>query len=494
MKADALRSAKERTLYVFALIVSIFAWLLVCISIVGLFYAPMIALFVVLGHALALARITGHSIRLGTRQLPELYRKVEKAAERLGLERVPEVYIVQGGGFLNAFATKLLSRNFVILNAEIVEACEKLDGDKAADQPQAIDFVLGHEIGHLALGHLSWNWLLWPARLVPLLGAAYSRAKEYSCDACGLAACEDLETSSRALAVLAGGGSVARQVNLEALMEQRHEAGGFIMSLIELNSSHPFIAKRVAAIQELRRPGIAPDTGRNPFSYVLAPFFGAAAGGAASILQLYVIVCVIGILAAIAIPNFMKFQERAKAAQLEQLEGDLGALGGAGGFGAVGGDALGGPAGLGDDAAANDLAKLFAQAAQQAEQQGGGIGGIAAANDLPAEPPAVRFEAKGWLKGQQAAKNKEAVAALPTAKAVAFVDKLYKAGATNVFVVDVQTDDQGFFANAITAELPAKPALRKKLVDLCTAEYKKLGYEDPCVDEGQPELWFSWNE
>ncbi|MCC7070175.1 MAG: M48 family metallopeptidase [Deltaproteobacteria bacterium] len=493
MKAEALRSAKERTLYVFALIVSIFAWLLVCITIVGLFYAPMIALFVVLGHALALARITGHSIRLGTRQLPELYRKVEKAAERLGLERVPEVYIVQGGGFLNAFATKLLSRNFVILNAEIVEACEKADEGKAADQPRAIDFVIGHEIGHLALGHLSWNWLLWPAQLVPLLGAAYSRAKEYSCDACGLAACEDLETSSRALAVLAGGGGVARQVNLDALMEQRHEAGGFIMALIELNSTHPFIAKRVAAIQELRRPGIAPDTGRNPFAYVLAPFFGAAAGGAASILQLYVIVCVIGILAAIAIPNFMKFQERAKAAQLEQLEGELGALGGAGDaagnvFGNVGGDAQG--------AAANDLAALFAQAAQQAEQQGGQQQGLQAgllgADDQPAEP--ARFEAKSWLKGQQALRNKEAVAALPTAKAIAFVDKLYKTGATNVYVVDVQNDDQGLFANAVTAELPSKPALRKKLVELCTAEYKKLGYEDPCVDEGQPELWFSWNE
>ena len=58
----------------------------------------------------------------------------------------------------------------------------------------------------------------------------------------------------------------------------------------------------------------------------------------------------------------------------------------------------------------------------------------------------------------------------------------------------MQVDDQGVFAAAITAELPAKAAARKKLVDLCTAEYKKLGYEDPCVDEGQPELWFAWNE
>ena len=90
--------------------------------------------------------------------------------------------------------------------------------------------------------------------------------------------------------------------------------------------------------------------------------------------------------------------------------------------------------------------------------------------------------------------NKEAVAALATGKAIAFVDKLYKAGASGVYVTDVQTDDQGLFANAITADLPAKPALRKKLVELCTAEYKKLGYEDPCVDEGQPGLWFMWNE
>lgn len=493
MKPDSLRSAKERTLHVFALIVSIFTWLLICISIIGLLYAPMIAVFVVLGHALALARLTGHSVRLGSRQLPELYRRVELAAEKLGLDRVPEVYVVQGGGFINAFATKLLSRNFVILNAEAIEACEKLDADRAPGEARAIDFIIGHELGHLALGHLSWNWLLWPAKLVPLLGPAYSRACEYSCDACGLAACEDVEMSSRALAVLAGGGSVARQANIEALMEQRHEAGGFIMALVELNSSHPFIAKRVAAIQQLRRPGIAPDTGRNPFAYVLAPFFGFASGGMASIVQLYVVVCIIGILAAIAIPNFQKYQERAAAAQL----GELGALGGGQGLG-EGGDlnALGGPVGI-----LGGLQGLDSNGAFDPNALGGlannGAGGLGN-GDAPPEavepPPPARFEARAWLKAQQSVKNQEAVAALATPKALAMVDKLYKAGSPNVQVVDVQVDDQGVFAAAITAELPAKAAARKKLVDLCTAEYKKLGYEDPCVDEGQPELWFAWNE
>jgi Zn-dependent protease with chaperone function len=48
------------------------------------------------------------------------------------------MYVVNFDGMLNAFATKLLSRNFVIITASILEACDN-DIDK-------LRFIIAHEL------------------------------------------------------------------------------------------------------------------------------------------------------------------------------------------------------------------------------------------------------------------------------------------------------------------------------------------------------------
>lgn len=473
MFAAACRSTKERNLFVVALVFSAFVWLAIVVSIVGLLYAPFVAIGVVVAHAFALARITGNSIRVGSRQLPDLYKRVENAASKLGLERMPEVYVMTGGGILNAFASKLFSRSFVVLNAEILDACETLDEGKGPAEPRAVDFIIGHELGHLALGHLSWNWLLWPAKLLPLLGPAYSRACEYSCDACGLAAADDVQAAGRALAVLSAGGRQARQINLDALVEQRHDTGAFIMGLVELNSTHPYLSKRVAAVQRVRDGGMAPDVGRNPFSYLLAPFFA----GATTYLMIYVVV--IAAVMASALPAMMK-----------DLQGSFGPLAGSEGFAPVVA-----PVTIDEAPAAIDPA--VALGALTGEAAGALTGQEANENDAQDQaqgdaPEAPRFEARAWLKGQLVAKNPAAVKNMGTAKALAFVEKLHKSGATKVWVSGVGVAPAGVYANELIAELPAKPPLRKKLVDLCTAEFAKQGYSEPCEDGGAEALWFYW--
>ena len=479
--AKECRSTKEHNLFVVALIFSSLVWVGVVVSLVGLLYAPFVALAVVVGHAFFLARLTGNSIRVGSRQLPDLYRRVESAAAKLGLEQVPEVYVTSGGGVLNAFATKLFSRRFLVLNSEIVDACEELSDD-------AVDFIIGHEMGHLALGHLSMSWLLWPAKLMPLLGAAYSRACEYSSDACGLAAVDgNTETAARALAVLSAGGKLAKRVSVDGLLEQRHETGGLVMALVELNSSHPFLCKRVAALHR-----DVPAVGRNPLSYVMAPFFGFAAGGVAGLATVYMYVAVIGVLAAVAIPSFQKYQERARL-----VAGPV--------------DITAPQAPPSDDNAALpafDQQKLddALKALQAAQPRAPAADALAVghldadtdnhADDDAAPVPPPRFEAKSWLKGQIVAKNADAVSNYGTFKGALLVDKLYKAGAKQVFVSDVGVDVKGVYANDIIVEMPAKPALRKKLVDLCSAEYKKAGSDEPCFDDGPTattELYFNWN-
>ena len=305
-----LRSNNERPLFIVGVVFSVIAYAALVVSIIGAFYGALILAFVLIGQALFLAHVRGNGLRVSEAQLPGLYARCKEAAGKLGLATMPEIYLVQSHGILNAFATKLLSRKFVIINSALADACT---------DPRQLDFVVGHELGHLAAGHLAWNALLLPFHLVPWLGTAYSRAREYTCDRAGLVCCGGLEPAMRGLAVLAGAGRSAAELNLPMFMAQRHDTGAFWMAVLELNSTHPYLCKRAAALQEFTAPGSVKPVRRTPLAYPLAPVFGfAVAGtGAAPIMT----IVVIGMLAAIAIPNFKKFQERAQqAAQQQQQE------------------------------------------------------------------------------------------------------------------------------------------------------------------------------
>jgi Zn-dependent protease with chaperone function len=217
-------------------------------------------------------------VKLSETQLPDLYGRCKAAAYKLGLDEVPEVYVVQSGGVLNAFATKLLSRRFVIIYSELVNQC--------AD-PRQLDFVIGHEMGHLAAGHLAWNAFLAPAQLIPWLGPAYSRAREYTSDRCGHAFAGELEPSLRGLVVLAAGGKLAGQVELQEYMQQCLETGTFWMAVRELCMTHPYLCKRVVALADREAPRSTRSVRRNPLAYPLAPILGVSVGSASSVAVLF---------------------------------------------------------------------------------------------------------------------------------------------------------------------------------------------------------------
>jgi len=308
MDIGELRTRGERKLFTASAVVSGLVWLVVAVTVVGLLYGLLAMLFALAAHALLLAHLKGSSVRLGEDQLPQVYSRVKEACARLGLPKVPEAFLVQQGGALNAFATRFLSRDFIVVFSDLLEAC--------GEEGREADMVIGHEAGHIALGHLRWQWFLLPARLIPWLGSAYSRACEYSCDLCGLAVAGDLDTANRGLAVLAAGGVYGRRTNLAAFSRQTGDLGGFWASVHELNASHPPLARRVAALVNRQTPGTVPVPRRNFFAYPLAPLFGLASpqgiGG------LLAGVAVIGILAAIAIPNYLQMKERAEIKLMDQ--------------------------------------------------------------------------------------------------------------------------------------------------------------------------------
>jgi Zn-dependent protease with chaperone function len=300
MDISVLRSPKEATLFRIGVALSALVWLAIALTIVGIFYGALVIGLLFATHALFVAGVKGYGVRISERQLPDLYERVRVAAQKLGLREVPEVYLVQSHGRLNAFATRLLSRDFVVVYSSLVDACE---------DPRQLDFVLGHEIGHLAFAHLRWNAFLAPYRLVPWLGPAYSRAKEYTCDRCGLLAAGDLEQSTRGLAVLAGGGKRVSQVDLAAFEAQRLESGSFWMAAVELVSSHPYLCKRAAALHEYSLPGSVKPVARNPFAWALAPVLGALApggAGAAALVATAVIVAAI-VLGSRGLVNYVQY-------------------------------------------------------------------------------------------------------------------------------------------------------------------------------------------
>jgi Zn-dependent protease with chaperone function len=113
--------------------------------------------------------LKGTAVQITPAQFPDLYQRIEVCCQRLGLAPVPEAYLLQMGGAFNAFATRFLGNNFIVLYSDVVDALE--------ERPDAINFYIGHEIGHIKRNHLRWSALLAPAALLPLLGAAYARAR-----------------------------------------------------------------------------------------------------------------------------------------------------------------------------------------------------------------------------------------------------------------------------------------------------------------------------
>ncbi len=118
-------------------------------------------------------------------------------------------------------------------------------------------FVLAHELTHVKRRHPLWSWVLAGSQLVPLLGPAYSRACEYTCDA--TAALLRPDGAPGGLLVVAAGKRLHRLVDPVAFADQVCTEAGFWVRLTELLSSHPTLPRRVAALGPLpcaprRRP------------------------------------------------------------------------------------------------------------------------------------------------------------------------------------------------------------------------------------------------
>jgi Zn-dependent protease with chaperone function len=266
------RWPSELPLLALCIVVSIGLWIVAVVSVVGLAYAAMLALFFFVLRLSLVAHLRGSSIKLGPEQFPDLHARVAQFAGRMGMDRVPDTYIMQSGGALNAFAMRFLGANFVVLFSQLLDAC--------GDDEAARDMIIAHELGHIHAGHVRLQWLIIPAGIVPFLGTALSRAREYTCDRYGLAGAGNSAGAVRGLTILAAGPNHAARVNLAAFARQHADINTGLMTIGEWFGTHPPLTKRIAQLD----PALATHAGRSR----------AGAMRAAAILLLVLLPVVIG--------------------------------------------------------------------------------------------------------------------------------------------------------------------------------------------------------
>jgi len=239
----------ETPLFVLSALVAALLWIVLTVTVVGILYAGLLALFFGLMHLVFVGHVRGSAVKLGPDQFPELYEAVDRMARRMGLAPTPETYLMQAGGSLNAFATKFLRSQIVVLYSDLLVAC----GDSVA----ARDMIIAHELGHLKAGHLRWRWFLLPSGIIPFLGSALSRAREYTCDRYGLAGAGERDGATLGLTILAAGAEHGPLVNRSALVRQKETVTrSALMTLGEWFGSHPPLSKRIAQVD----PSLAPES------------------------------------------------------------------------------------------------------------------------------------------------------------------------------------------------------------------------------------------
>ncbi|RYX96852.1 MAG: peptidase M48 [Comamonadaceae bacterium] len=303
---DALVYPRERTLGKLTLVLGLLGWNLLVVGTFGaaLIYVLLAFVAYVFAQSAVIAWIKGTAVKLSPTQFPDLYRRFEEACRKLGITELPDVYLMNGSGALNAFATRFFGRNFVVLLSDVVDAMEA--------EPDGIGFYFGHELGHIRMNHLTGKLWRLPVLWLPLLGAAYSRAQEYTCDLHGLACCQAPSSAARALVALAAGARRWQTADLPSYAAQARSNSGFWGSFHELTGGYPWLSKRVARTLD---PGAAPAP-RNPLAYLLAlfvPYGGRAGGGAVGFM---VTIAMVGILAAVALPAYQDYQRRATVAMV----------------------------------------------------------------------------------------------------------------------------------------------------------------------------------
>jgi Zn-dependent protease with chaperone function len=284
-----------------------FEYQYVAASLVTVFIVAYLVVY--LRKARRVAYLRGNAVEIGPRQHPDLYSRLKSTCKRLQIKEIPAAYLFQNPEIPDCFSLRFRGTSFLALNGEVIGAL--------TDRQGAIDFVMGYELARIQDRRTRWTPFVLPASVLPLLGPAYARAKVYSYDRYGIAACRTKVDAAFALAILASGSRRWKSFNVPQFAAQSAYSSEFWMSLDELNSSTPWLSKRMARLRAIATDSDAFIPRHNPLAYLAAmfvPHVGTRAWrGVMRVLLLSLWIAVVGYSA------YLGYQELKRSGMVEQL-------------------------------------------------------------------------------------------------------------------------------------------------------------------------------
>lgn len=189
------------------------------------------------------AEYRARAVKITKNNFPELYYTIQEYSARLGLKKVPNAYVIQENGVLNAFSAFIIRKQYITINVDLFEIAYREYHDM-----DVINFVIAHEMAHIRLRHATFGiyMSILFANYVPIISTTYMRAREYSCDRIA----QKLTKTSgiEAIMTFAAGKHLYKAVDIEDYLECANEVRGFFVFITNLISTHPILTKRIQAL------------------------------------------------------------------------------------------------------------------------------------------------------------------------------------------------------------------------------------------------------
>jgi len=190
-----------------------------------------------LSASLMRGRALSNAVQVTESQLSHLYVPLKAAQNNLSPMLV-ELFVTQNP-VMNAYTFGYGEPYTIIMTSALVERLT----------PEEIQAVIGHELGHIHLGHVSLISLMSGlGGIARLLFFRWSRSCEYSADAIALLASDGDPKPVVSSLLKISSGLTDVSVDVDTFLRQAERENGAAASVAELTSTHPFINKRIKNI------------------------------------------------------------------------------------------------------------------------------------------------------------------------------------------------------------------------------------------------------
>jgi Zn-dependent protease with chaperone function len=198
---------------------------------------------IVIGRQVQRASILGQAIRLSREQFPDIYAVKDEFARQLNLPRNPEIYLANGNGTLNAFASSSVGRDYLVISNELF-------ANLYNSNHEGLAFIIGHELGHIKRNHTKiWYQLtILFFGILPIISFFLSRAREYTCDRFGAFLSPN---GVDGLVLLASGRYAYQRVDVAEVLTQERQVRGVWAGVATLVRSHPLTIRRIKTLVDL---------------------------------------------------------------------------------------------------------------------------------------------------------------------------------------------------------------------------------------------------